>query len=83
MKDVKCSKCRKSLRYIGDGFAPGAIFIGGDRRMLEQWLGNVCLNCKLVFCGSCLKLGGPTPCPKCGQPTMPAQRMHLEKIGIL
>jgi hypothetical protein len=82
MKAVRCSECGKSLRHMGDVFGPGTTVIG-DRGMLEQWLGNVCLNCKLVFCADCIKVGGPTPCPRCGQPTMPAQRVHLEEIGVI
>ncbi len=83
MEDIKCSKCRKSLRFIGNGFGPGAIVTGADRSMFDQWFGNVCLNCNSVFCANCIKVGGPTPCPKCGQPTMPAQRVELEKIGMV
>ena len=49
---------------------------------LDQWLANVCTSCKKVYCSNCLTLGGPTPCPTCGKPTHPAQRYHLEAIGL-
>jgi hypothetical protein len=86
-KSIKCSLCGRELEYLGgpmDMF-PTASVVGSKSALeaLEQWRGNVCPGCKLVFCPSCIELGGPTPCPKCGQPTKPAQRVYLKQIGKL
>ena len=65
-------------------FKPTASVAGiGSSDLLEQWRGNICSNCNIVLCPHCIELGGPTPCPKCGQPTYPAQRTYLEQIGKL
>jgi len=72
--DVQCTECGKQLRKL-----EGALF--AQIPDLEQWFGNVCVTCGRVFCDSCMELGGPTPCPHCGTPTEPAQRMVLRRIG--
>ena len=71
---VKCSVCGSSIKQIDVNSIYGAA--------LDQWLANVCTSCRKVYCSECLALGGPTPCPTCGEPTVPAQRMHLEAIGL-
>lgn len=83
---VRCSQCNSALKYLGglESMFPKASIAGlGDASGLEQWQGNVCTKCRIVFCGKCILLGWPTPCPKCGIPTKPAQRVYLEQIGIL
>jgi hypothetical protein len=88
MDTVRCSKCSSNLDYLGglgNMLAPGASIIGSSSALkgLEQWRGNLCMRCRAVYCGRCMELGGPTPCPKCGEPTVPAQRRNLEAIGKL
>jgi hypothetical protein len=82
---VRCSLCGKTLEYLGglNQMFDALIYKGSAKtnRAYEQWHGNVCLKCKLVFCSSCVEVGGPTPCPRCGQPTYPAQRRWLEAIA--
>lgn len=78
---VDCSVCGKALRELG-GLPAGAVTIGMDRSALDLWMGNVCVDCKKVYCSDDIEVGGPTPCPTCGEPTLPAQRMNLERIGI-
>jgi len=85
---VRCSQCHGQLEHLGDPrsmFSPGASVIGSSRtfQAMEQWRGNVCVGCGKVFCGKCIRLGGPTPCPKCGKPTYPAQRAYLQQAGLL
>lgn len=83
---VKCSRCSKPLKWLGeDTFAPGARVVGSPAALagMEQWYGNVCLTCRVVFCATCIAVGDPTPCPKCGQPTAPAMRKYLEQAGLL
>lgn len=82
---VRCSQCNSVLEYLGglESMFPKASITGmGDASGLEQWRGNVCTTCRIVFCGKCISLGGPTACPKCGSLTKPAQRVYLEQIGI-
>jgi len=67
MRKIRCSMCGGVLEYLG---GPGS---------LEQWRGNVCTECDLVFCPNCITVGGPTPCPKCHAPTHPASRIFLTK----
>lgn len=71
---VKCSVCGSSIRQLD--------VMPGLPSAMEQWFANVCTSCRKVYCSECLELGGPTPCPTCGEPTKPAQRMHLEAIGL-
>lgn len=78
---VTCSVCGKSLQELG-GIPAGAMVVGMDPSGLDLWAGNVCVNCGKVFCSDCIEVGGPTPCPSCGEPTLPAQRMNLERIGV-
>lgn len=73
---VRCSSCRQEIRRHDVGIAESV-------PALQQWFGGVCVPCRRIYCSSCLQLGGPTPCPACGQPTKPAQRMHLQAIGAL
>jgi hypothetical protein len=85
---VRCTRCQGELEYMGDPrsmFSPTASVIGplGAFRAMEQWRGNVCVKCRSVYCEKCIALGGPTPCPNCGEPTYPAQRMYLEQAGRL
>lgn len=79
---VRCSVCGASIRQL-PGFAGQVVTLGGGTtNALDQWFANVCVNCSKVYCDNCMELGGPTPCPTCGEPTLPAQRMHLQRIGI-
>ena len=76
METVRCSNCGDDVRRM-----TGGLFQNSPE--LDQWFGNVCVPCKRVYCANCLRLGGPTPCPKCGVPTKPAQRMFLRSAGVL
>ena len=71
---VRCSTCSNELERLDVGIAENI-------PDLQQWHGNVCLRCQRVYCSKCLELGGPTPCPHCGEPTKPAQRLHLHAIS--
>ena len=71
---VRCSECGRDLRKLQGGLFQ-------EIPEMEQWFGNVCVPCGRVYCDQCLELGGPTPCPHCGSPTEPAQRMVLRQIG--
>lgn len=82
---VTCSVCGKSIEELGGLYSGSRVEVHGTTTALaalDQWLANVCLRCRKVYCPECLKLGGPTPCPTCGDATVPAQRMHLERIGL-
>jgi hypothetical protein len=79
---VRCSVCGKSIRRLEAPFAGRVVTVGMDPSALDQWYANVCVKCRKVFCDECLELGGPTPCPTCGEPTLPAQRLNLERIGL-
>jgi hypothetical protein len=70
MKKVKCSLCGRKLEYMGV-------------TIMEQWRGNICVPCKLVFCPKCIEIGRSSPCPKCGQGTSPALLIRLEQAGVL
>jgi hypothetical protein len=74
---VSCSVCGRSIKRL-----EGGLFAASRPPALDQWLANVCVNCRRVYCSECIELGGPTPCPTCGEPTEPAQRMYLEGIGL-
>lgn len=74
MEQVKCLKCGASLKELPNS----AVEIQNPD--LQQWLGNVCLTCEMVYCEKCIKIMGPTPCPVCGSATVPAIRMHLRKV---
>lgn len=60
MSVLKCSNCGKVLKPIGK-------FTGNP--VWDQYMGNFCRQCNKVYCGDCIKLGGPTPCPNCGSET--------------
>ena len=77
METVQCSCCRKKVERIKFGIY--------EEHMpkMHQWLANVCVKCKRIYCSSCMKLGGPTPCPVCGEETKPALRMFLQEAGLL
>jgi DNA-directed RNA polymerase subunit RPC12/RpoP len=80
---IRCSVCGKSMSQIANvAQMPGVVTVGMNASALDLWFGNVCVNCKKVFCADCIEVGGPTPCPTCGEPTLPAQRMNLERIGM-
>jgi hypothetical protein len=74
---VNCSKCGNPLIEL-----PSLGALDAAAPDMKQWFGNVCINCRSVYCNNCIKVGGPTPCPKCGQPTVPAQLYSLRKIGL-
>jgi hypothetical protein len=74
---VNCSVCGRSIKQL-----EGGLFAGARPPTLDQWFANVCINCKRVYCSECIELGGPTPCPTCGEPTDPAYRKDLERIGL-
>ena len=76
MEPIHCSKCGKDIHPVQGGLFQNI-------PDLQTWMGNVCTICKQVYCGDCIELGGPTPCPKCGTPTKPAQRPILQQIGAL
>jgi DNA-directed RNA polymerase subunit RPC12/RpoP len=73
---VKCSNCGNPLDEL-----PMLPFMEAVPD-LKQWHGNVCTECKRVYCASCIEVGGPTPCPACGHPTDPAQLIALRQIGV-
>ncbi|MDD5017647.1 MAG: hypothetical protein PHO15_06070 [Eubacteriales bacterium] len=84
-KKIKCSKCGRELEYLGSPmsmFGPSASVLGASDSMmnaLEQWRGNVCMDCRLILCPDCITVGFSAPCPNCGQPTMPAQWVYVEQ----
>jgi len=85
---VVCSDCSAELEHLGDpadAFSPGTLVVGSPAllRMMEQWRGNVCVDCRRVFCPRCISVGAATSCPKCRRPTHPAQRSYLEQAGLL
>ena len=71
---VVCAECGKAIHTTEGGLFQQV-------PDLEQWFGNVCVQCDRVYCDQCLAPGGPTPCPHCGSPTKPAQRGFLRQIG--
>lgn len=73
---VKCSKCGSPLREM-----PMLPFMATAPDM-KQWFGNACTACKRIYCHNCIEVGGPTPCPNCGQPTQAAQLFILREIGV-
>jgi hypothetical protein len=79
---VNCSVCGSSIKQLDVLGGGQVVSLGGDASALDQWYANVCTSCKKLYCSDCLELGGPTPCPTCGEPTKPAQRMHLQPIGL-
>jgi hypothetical protein len=85
MNVIRCSSCGNQLEYLGglnQTFKPSASVPDlGEYDPFEQWRGNVCLSCRAVFCPSCIEVGGPTPCPKCGRPTAPAQKDYIESLS--
>ena len=78
MNTVRCSVCNSELKHIDQGGSAYASILD-----MEQWLGNVCIACRRVYCSNCMNVRGPTPCPRCGTPTKPAQRMFLREIGTM
>jgi hypothetical protein len=56
--------------------------IGATAVLGPALFGNVCVPCGAVYCDQCIKVGGPTPCPQCGKPTLPAGQRELRQIGI-
>jgi hypothetical protein len=74
--DVICSSCGQALTEL-----PMLPFMQAMPD-LKQWHGNVCKDCKRVYCANCIEVGGPTPCPECGNPTDPAQLIALRQIGL-
>ena len=81
---IKCSQCGRRLKFLDSPrsmFSPTTSVLGSNATMkaLEQWRGNVCVDCRLIFCPKCITVGAPTPCPQCGQPTEPAQRVYVEQ----
>jgi len=90
---VKCSKCGRHLEPIGsvfDSFQGGVVF--GDAEFteaaLQQWLGWVCTNCRMIYCMDCEpprtgQLTSTPPCPNCFKALTPAIAMHLKQIGKL
>lgn len=76
VETVRCSSCSTELKRLD-------VDIADSIPDLQQWFGNVCVRCRWIYCSNCLQLGGPTPCPVCGEPTEPAQRLHLREIGAL
>jgi hypothetical protein len=71
---VTCSSCGKELPLL-PAFMPGEEF--------RQWFGNVCGACGRTFCSECIPVGGPTPCPTCGEPTEAAQLGSLREAGVV
>ena len=82
---MNCSKCGKTLEAMGlfGGLFSSSVSVlgAGSASDFEMWRAQVCPKCKLVFCDGCLDLGGPTPCPECGNPTEPAYRGTLNAMG--
>jgi hypothetical protein len=85
MNAIRCSSCGNELEYLGglkQAFKPSASVPDlGQNDPFEQWRGNVCLKCRAVFCPSCIEVGSPTPCPRCGRPTAPAQKAYIESLS--
>lgn len=72
---VPCSSCgAKVLQHEMKTQADALLRVG--------LMGNICVSCQKVFCDECIQVGGPTPCPSCGTPTLPAGRDELARIGI-
>lgn len=84
---MNCSKCGKTLEAIGQFggiFSPSASILGlGNPSDFDMWRAQVCTKCRLVFCGDCLKLGLPTPCLNCGNPTEPAFKGAINAMGAV
>lgn len=76
---IRCSKCSKPIKKT-EGF--GGSVVGGETSSLDTWFGNVCTRCEKAFCADCIKVGGPTPCPNCGNPTYPAMRRYIREANI-
>jgi len=83
----RCSSCGKQLKPIrmsGGVFSSSAsIGGGGSPSQFDMWRAQVCETCKFAFCGDCIELGYPTPCPQCGNPTVPAFQATLIQMGPL
>lgn len=71
---VTCSRCGRELPLLS-AFIPGEDF--------RQWFGNACSSCGGVYCSQCITVGGPTPCPGCGEPTQAAQLAVLRDAGVI
>jgi hypothetical protein len=84
---IQCSACNAPIEFIGGIAAqcPNAdiAVIGGDGSSMDLWRGQICSQCRRVYCGSCIELGRPSPCPSCGTRTEPANRRKLEQIGLI
>ena len=84
---MNCSKCGKPLEEMGQfgsAFSTAASVRGfGNPSNYNMWKAQVCTKCKLVFCGDCIELGRPTPCPQCGSPTEPAYKGTIDAMGAL
>jgi len=84
-KAINCSKCARELEYLGNplsmsGPTSSVSISSNSMKKLEQWRGNVCVDCRLILCPICITVGVPTPCPQCKQPTKPAQRAYVEQV---
>jgi hypothetical protein len=83
---LTCSKCGTTIEFIGEFggiFSPSASVRGyGSSSDYDMWKSNVCTKCGLVFCGNCIKIGHPTPCPDCRQPTEPTYRGTIKHMNI-
>ena len=55
----------------------------GDSSDFNMWKAQVCTTCRLLFCGNCIALGRPTPCPECGNPTVPAFKGTVDAMGVI
>ncbi|MFZ2630835.1 MAG: hypothetical protein WA081_05595 [Desulfosalsimonadaceae bacterium] len=81
---LKCTNCQDQIVYLG---APrgeiAVVAVGFSLAAMEQWRGNVCVECGIVLCPRCITIGYPTPCPKCGKPTKPAMQAYLKEAHIL
>ena len=67
---LKCSKCGKEIKSRGTLGqiikSDGGVVIGGDNFANMLFDGNVCRQCKAIYCLSCSSVG--SKCYKCGNP---------------
>jgi hypothetical protein len=72
LESIYCSKCGKEVIELDP-------ILG-----MRSWCGNVCLECKKLYCTDCLPTSFKImPCPDCGKPTEHADEMNLVKAGII
>jgi len=72
LESIYCSKCGKEVIELDPTLG------------MRSWCGNVCLDCKKLYCTDCLPINLKSmPCPECSKPTTHAGEWELEKAGII